>query len=117
MGYRFCSMHESIFSKALASIEASNTKRQRAEHRSKDGNWGFEKIDPDVEGYNISELSNEERLQEIVEIDEEFDKALRLLLSMLNDKVNEVVDSDRDSMSSNYQSHDRDISNNNDTLR
>jgi gamma-tubulin complex component 3 len=88
VAYNFCKSHEKVFSDALQSIDKATEKRRGAERRSKAGKWGFDKLDPDVEGQHFFKLSDENTLQEILSISQDFDFSLRKLLSMLHEKVN-----------------------------
>ncbi len=91
IAYRFCKVHEKIFSEALQSIDNAAERQRGAERRSKAGKWGFDKIDPDVEGQHFYNLSNEDTLKDILGISQNFDLSLRKLLSMLNEKVNGTI--------------------------
>uniref|UniRef100_A0A7S3Q330 Gamma tubulin complex component C-terminal domain-containing protein n=1 Tax=Chaetoceros debilis TaxID=122233 RepID=A0A7S3Q330_9STRA len=86
--FRFCKIHERIFSKALDTIEKAGEKRRGAERKSMAGKWGFENFDPDVEGSNFFNLAGEGRLEEVEAVSEEFDICLRNLLAMLTDRIN-----------------------------
>ena len=88
IAYRFCTIHEHIFSEAILSIDNASEKRRGAEYRSKAGNWGFDSTDPDIEGRSFYKLSDDANLKEIMSISQNFDSSLRSLLSMLNDEVN-----------------------------
>ncbi len=121
--FRFCKIHERIFSKALDTIGKAGEKRRGAERRTKAGKWGFESFDPDVEGHNFYNLADEGRLEEVESISEEFDISLRNLLSMLANKINGNVVRDVD-VSSPSPSRapvpveaDRMLASNNDSLR
>ncbi len=121
--FRFCKIHERIFSKALDTIGKADEKRRGAERRTKAGKWGFESFDPDVEGHNFYNLADEGRLEEVESISEEFDISLRNLLSMLANKINGNVVRDVD-VSSPSPSRapvpveaDRMLASNNDSLR
>jgi Spc97 / Spc98 family. len=86
--FRFCKMHEKIFSHGVETIQKATEKRRRAQKRSAKGDWGYDKFDADVEGMNFYSLADETRLAEVESISEEFDISLRNLLSMLNDRIN-----------------------------
>jgi len=89
--YRFCKSHELIFGDALQSIDKAAEKRRGAERRSKAGKWGFDKLDPDVEGLYFYKLCDDKTLLDIMNISQDFDTSLRYLLSMLNEKINGSV--------------------------
>jgi len=86
--FRFCKMHDKIFSDGVETIQKATEKRRGAQTRSTHGEWGFDQFDADVEGLNFYNLADEERLVEVESISEEFDISLRNLLSMLNDRIN-----------------------------
>lgn len=86
--FRFCKMHEKIFSHGVETIQKATEKRRGAQKRSANGHWGYDKFDADVEGMNFYNLADETRLAEVDSIAEEFDISLRNLLSMLNDRIN-----------------------------
>jgi gamma-tubulin complex component 3 len=86
--FRFCKMHEKIFSHGVETIQKATEKRRGAQKRSARGDWGYDKFDADVEGMNFYSLADETRLAEVESISEEFDISLRTLLAMLNDRIN-----------------------------
>jgi gamma-tubulin complex component 3 len=86
--FRFCKMHDKIFSDGVETIQKATEKRRGAQTRSTHGEWGFDEFDADVEGLNFYNLADEARLVEVESISEEFDVSLRNLLSMLNDRIN-----------------------------
>jgi len=117
ISYRFCKCHEKIFSEALQSIDKATEKRRRAECRINAGKWGFDSIDENENFYNLSDAN---KLTEIMAISDKFDAALRGLLSMLNDKINNVVAFNITSPSASSiqeQIVDKTLLNNNDALR
>jgi gamma-tubulin complex component 3 len=86
--FRFCKMHDNIFSEGVETIQKATEKRRGAQKRSAHGEWGFDQFDADVEGLNFYSLADEASLVEVESISEEFDMSLRTLLSMLNDRIN-----------------------------
>jgi len=86
--FRFCTMHDKIFSEGVETIQKATEKRRGAQKRSAVGGWGFKEFDADVEGLNFKNLANEKILAEVESISEEFDISLRNLLSMLNARIN-----------------------------
>ncbi len=86
--FRFCAVHDKIFSEGVETIQKATEKRRGAQKRSAEGDWGFEEFDADVEGLNFKNLANEKVLSEVESIAEEFDISLRNLLSMLNARIN-----------------------------
>eukprot|EP00979_Chaetoceros_neogracilis_P015030 scaffold5236_cov229-Chaetoceros_neogracile.AAC.4 len=86
--FRFCKMHDNIFSEGVETIQKATEKRRGAQKRSAHGEWGFDQFDADVEGLNFYSLADEASLVEVESISEEFNMSLRTLLSMLNDRIN-----------------------------
>lgn len=86
--FRYCKMHEKIFSDGVETIQSATEKRRGAQKRSSDGEWGFEHFDADVEGLNFYNLADEAQLIEVETLSEDFDMSLRTLLTMLNNRIN-----------------------------
>jgi len=90
IAYKFCKTHEKIFSDATRSIEKAAEKRRGAERRSTEGMWGFDNVDPDVDGYYFYNLSDDKVLKEIISISEQFEGHHRSFLAKLYEKVNGI---------------------------
>ena len=85
ISHRFCKIHESIFTKALETMEELAKKHKMAEDRSKQGQWGY--VDKTEEEFVV--LADNGVLEEIKAISNLFDDAIRELLDMLQDRLND----------------------------
>ena len=85
ISHRFCKIHESIFTKALETMEELAKKRKMAEDRSKQGQWGYVENTED----EFVVLADNGVLEEMKAISNLFDDAIRELLDMLQDRLND----------------------------